>query len=296
MALTDNLLAYYRFDETSGTNVEDVHSDHDGTASRTNILNNAGGILGYKGVFSAGVADRVEIPNHADLRPTGNFSVQGWLKMSSSTTYHDLANSCSQYTGTGPSGFRLGVNMDDAHDHKAGFMIGNGATGSPPFVWSTTSVDDDAWHYLVGTWDGTYMKLYIDGTQEGGDVSGINAAYQTSNFPTIGVFHYNTSSYVCYMNGSVDEVAYWGRAITSTEVTTLWNDGTGYNILTPENPTINVSDSPTVTENVTAEAPAVNYNISTFDSAVVTEDKTVTIVAPNILFVRVGQREGVEIH
>ena len=41
MALTDNLQGYWKFDETTGVNVEDSSSDHDGTATRTNILNNS---------------------------------------------------------------------------------------------------------------------------------------------------------------------------------------------------------------------------------------------------------------
>jgi len=80
------------------------------------------------------------------------------------------------------------------------------------------------WYFIVATGDGFGMKLYLNGKIV---ASGGNAAvdYGTSGYPfRIGYGVLDTGSN--WFDGSIDEVAVWDRALTPSEVVTLYEKGT----------------------------------------------------------------------
>ena len=106
-------------------------------------------------------------------------------------------------------GYRLGLNQNGTPR----FQIENSnaieyaATGA-------TSVADGHWHYLVGTYNGSQVCLYVDGVAAG--------ACQTA-----GTIYYSTDLVAIgrdggaaggYFTGRIDEVAIYGRALTAAEV------------------------------------------------------------------------------
>ena len=52
MALTSNLLSYWKLDETSSTTVEDIHGTHDGTATSSAVMDASSGKLNYCAHFT----------------------------------------------------------------------------------------------------------------------------------------------------------------------------------------------------------------------------------------------------
>ena len=92
---------------------------------------------------------------------------------------------------------------------------------------STTTVTTGAWFHAVMTSDGTNLKLYINGSQEGSDTafpysigyeSGIYSKFQ------IGARGEDPTA---FFKGGIDEVGVWNRALTTTEITELYNAGSG---------------------------------------------------------------------
>lgn len=79
--------------------------------------------------------------------------------------------------------------------------------------------DDDAWHFLVVTLDGTNGHLYIDGT----DVSGAFSSLGPYIAGQITVGGWPLSGANFSFGGYVDEPAFWLRAITAAEVTAMWS-------------------------------------------------------------------------
>jgi concanavalin A-like lectin/glucanase superfamily protein len=74
--------------------------------------------------------------------------------------------------------------------------------GSPTTITSSASINDNAWHHVALTYDGSNMKLYIDGVEDGstpqsGNVdSGANATLKIGS----------TSSGTLVWNGGLDEI------------------------------------------------------------------------------------------
>jgi len=83
-------------------------------------------------------------------------------------------------------------------------------------VYSTQIVGDGSWHHIVGTNDGTYSRLYVDGYETGTAKTSAGIA-TTQDMLCIGNWAYVYSS-PRYLNGSVSNFKVYNRALTSNEI------------------------------------------------------------------------------
>jgi hypothetical protein len=79
------------------------------------------------------------------------------------------------------------------------------------------------WHYLVGTYDGTTARLYLDATLQATTLT--NYTPNPSQTLTIGM-NDNGSDYP--YNGTLDELALYNTPLTPTTITQHYNTGTGH--------------------------------------------------------------------
>ena len=91
---------------------------------------------------------------------------------------------------------------------------------------STTQFANNTWYHVVMTFGSNTVKLYINGSQEDtATFSNPNTNASNGNF-VIGRHSTDPSSYG-YYDGLLDDTGIWNRVITSSEVTSLYNSGTG---------------------------------------------------------------------
>lgn len=93
-------------------------------------------------------------------------------------------------------------------------------------ISSNTILNYNQWHHIAGTYDGTTMKMYIDGVLENAIES--NIQYIINNVPLmIGLFPYGYNdghgNEPNILNGMMDEVMVFNRALSETEIKTLYN-------------------------------------------------------------------------
>jgi hypothetical protein len=173
-----NLKGYWRFEDTSGTTVTDSGSySHPGTASRTQINGGAAGKFGYCGTFVAASTDKVTITDHADLKPTGAFSVGYWFK--TSTADGVIFQSYSANTN-------LAGIVFDISSTKLRLIIGRntGTTVTTDYkiLGGTAVVNDGNWHFGVATWTTTVMNIYLDGSLDATVAYTSAPGYAASNY------------------------------------------------------------------------------------------------------------------
>jgi hypothetical protein len=88
------------------------------------------------------------------------------------------------------------------------------------YILSSSTVQKDRWYHVVGTFDGTTGRLYVDGVLN-------SSAPQSSpltdrnNQVYIGRGISGTNSF----SGSIDEVRVYNRALSATEISALYNSG-----------------------------------------------------------------------
>jgi hypothetical protein len=88
---------------------------------------------------------------------------------------------------------------------------------------SSTDVNDGNWHHMAATFNGSEMRLYVDGSLES-NTSYVGVLPQNSYAVWIGR-NYSADSLVGYFNGSIDEVAIWNRSLPAKEVSNLYKRG-----------------------------------------------------------------------
>jgi hypothetical protein len=83
-----------------------------------------------------------------------------------------------------------------------------------------TSYADGAFHFAVCTYDGTTLTVYVDGTA----LNNIAASTPTdagTGTASIG----NDLAHTQTWNGTLDDARYYSRALSGTEVTSIYNSG-----------------------------------------------------------------------
>lgn len=116
---------------------------------------NAAGITSKNAVFFDGQdSSAVNVPVEANYDITTNLSVWAWIKVNS-------FSKASQSIVTKGDVFRLSRNASTNNLYFA-------CTKSSAFATTgSVNVNDGAWHHVVGTYDGSNVKLYVDGVQDG---------------------------------------------------------------------------------------------------------------------------------
>jgi len=207
--------AYYRFSSGAMT-VDSSGNSHTLTA----IAYPTDGTPKFGGSVGFGLDNLFTIVNHADFRPTGNFSISTWMKVAYPGVNQWIFQSYSQNPNM--AGIQLYVTTANKIALISAKNTGVTADVDYKLLTSTNSVADGNWHFITATWDGAKLHLYIDGAEEGTGVAWTNApAYAATNYVRIGCRNGAGSNQFAFL-GLVDDFAFWnGKALSAGEVTTL---------------------------------------------------------------------------
>ncbi len=85
-------------------------------------------------------------------------------------------------------------------------------------VQSSSSINDNSWHYVVYTGNASTQYLYVDGVLED---TGNEAAETSSDTFTMGYRAYGSTN----ANAKLDDVRFYNRVLSPTEVADLYNMG-----------------------------------------------------------------------
>ncbi len=146
---------------------------------------------------------------------TGNpaaFSVSCWVYLNTSQTSRIFL---SNYNGS--SNWAPGIS--DGSTNQIKFFLGGGNTLTSPTVLS-----NNTWYHAIFTHDGTTAKIYLNGntTPNASTVTALGyGAVATNNF--IGSLDGSSQK----LNGALAALGYWSKALSTAEVTSLYNSGAG---------------------------------------------------------------------
>jgi hypothetical protein len=196
----NGLVAFYRF--SGDANDESGHGIH-GTVTGGPIAgSDRFGKQGQAFSFD-GINDYVDVPDSRYLDVTSGLSVCAWIKPNDFPSDVNILNKWSD-DGAGDRGFVLGM-----HGTSVYFAVIDNAnvfdTGQMPI--------NTSWHFLVGTWDGLYLRIFLDGEQVFAHVTVGGFTNQRTNL-TIGNGFF----------GSIDDVRIYDRALSANQIRSLYGE------------------------------------------------------------------------
>jgi hypothetical protein len=222
MALIDNLTAYWTMDEASGTREDSTASNIDLTD--VNTVGSAAGIINNGADFEETNDEYFSVADGGGVDPSGAFSFSFWIK------YEELPSSgqddgwMGKWSSTGNQrSFAIG-GYNNAGTQQAYFLVtGDGSSNVGSF--SNSGISAGNWYHIVAIYSpSSYLDLYVNDTR----IQNVTSSVPASIFNSTAEFRiadYVTATTT--FDGVIDEVGYWSRAITSAEVTELYNGGAG---------------------------------------------------------------------
>ena len=260
--LTTNLLAYYKMEDAT-----DYFGSYNGTATSVTFssgngkVNNGGGFNGTSSYIDEG---------GATMPLSGDMSMVGWFNPSN-------VNSSYQFMwGKGSGSIPEGkVYLWGTNNHLVFY------TGSTPLDSGVTAVNG-TWYFVAVTVSGTTGKIYVNSTTP---TSGtVQRSSLTATHVSIGQ---ELGSGGQFAAGSIDEVGFWNKVLSTQEITDLYNGGSGQTMVSFTTHTQNITQSATgavalaqiktAIRSITQSA-AVTASISKIKTAVRSITQTVTSV------------------
>ena len=194
-------------------NANDKGGSYNGTASNLTYsqgyINDAGDFNGSNSYIYA--ANSVQ-------QPTKNFSASVWVYLNSNPSggYGIVGNFKS---GASP---QVGwVIARSSADTKFSFWADGTANSNGGKVVGTTVIQTGVWYHVVGTYDGTNVKIYVNGSLEN-SVAYSSTPGTTDQPLVIGRWYGNYNDY--YTDGQIDQVRIFSKALSASEVLTLFNE------------------------------------------------------------------------
>ncbi|MGH2895211.1 MAG: LamG domain-containing protein [Solirubrobacteraceae bacterium] len=205
----------WKLDEGSGTTVADSSgNDNDGALS--------GGVSWVSGVFGPaldfdGLSGQVKVDDNTALEPPKAVTVSAWFKHDGSPgTYRYIV--AKGGNGCIAASYGLYSGPDGGLQFYVSQHRGSVYARSPD---ARQRVWDGDWHLAVGTYDGSTVRLYVDGVQVGSGTSwpgSLEYLLPSSNDFYIGNY---PSCQPHRFLGAIDDVMVWRRALSAAEIKAL---------------------------------------------------------------------------
>lgn len=216
-ALNDELISYWNIDETSGTIINDAHSNNNCTVNSGVTINQAG-IRGRAASFTSTSGGLTTGKKASALGIGGSLSksVSIWIKPDASL---NGLNSCGIVDlGSRSNQQQFGIKYYGA----PAFWMFDSWYGTVRVGANDNKLADGEWHHIVVTYnsDGHKVRTYLDGQFVTEDATKTLNTGDTYGF-SIGIG--SQGKFV----GLIDEVGLWSRPLTDNEVNQLYNSGSG---------------------------------------------------------------------
>ena len=208
-----SLKGYWKFDGTDPTSAFNLVDN-----SISQVLGNAERDSGkfLNGINCDGVDDSVRT-NSLDSSKFKEYSVQGWVKIT------DLSDDFSTVVGTVNDGRTwLGVNSEGYFEFK---VYSGSKYYFSPITNDSVQPELGVWYNLAAIYSESNqkLKLYVNGTLVSEEIIDNPSIKSATNY-----------NYMCrgqngeYLNGTIDHISIWNRALTDDEIMYVFNKPKGF--------------------------------------------------------------------
>lgn len=204
------LVGHWTFDEIEGASLRDL-SPHGNHATLVRSPDQVPGRLGKALAFGSDRREFVRVPDSPSLSLTGPFTVAAWVKPAAWTGPAQRAVVEKWESSPGASrGYLLRMNVERRVRCLVADESGDvGPTGA-------TALPADAWTHIAGVYDGSSVRVYVNGRLDGSRrVSRVPA--DGASPLTIGCAPPEGNRF----EGAIDDVRIYSRALSDAEISEL---------------------------------------------------------------------------
>lgn len=221
MALDTNLVSYWKLDESSGNAADSVGSN---TLTNTNSATFATGKINNGADLERDSTQYFAGGDALDMN--GNFSISCWIKVESFSgtsrnvtlgKWNDTSNQRSYFLSIAANNLSL-------------FLSPDGALGLGGGQSDATTINTGAWYHVVVVFNYAAHTCiyYLNGSKVGNTKTHDATSIYNSTAPVRIGARFDSGGATDLFDGVIDEVGIWTRELSSTEVTSLYNSGNGF--------------------------------------------------------------------
>lgn len=223
-SLNTNLIAYWKFDEASGTRADSEPTGTPQDLSDSTTVPSTTGKISNGGAFEYDDAEYVSRADSADMSLAGgdqSFTVAAWVNLESKPAFAGGIVCKNSDAGNGTE-YNL---FWDADTDRFSFRIGNGSSSTTVPANTLGAPSLSTWYLLVAWHDGPGDTIYIQANNGAADpIAWVGGTQDAGTDLRIGAYSFNPGF---AFDGIIDEVGFWKRTLTVDERTELYNAGTG---------------------------------------------------------------------
>jgi hypothetical protein len=216
----DGLIGWWRGE---GNARDELGKNHGALSGEVNFVP---GQVGQAFHFD-GRPSSVDIPRSTELDPSQQVTVEFWINVASNNALYacqGLVTTDFYVAEISPCGPQAGVNFAVSSDSGQSFHHTSDPTATG------VKVARDEWHHVAGTYNGQMLQVYLDGKPEAQTAySGRISPMLSGSFLSIGSEDGRTNCPACrfarYFIGLIDEVSIYNRALTLSEIQSVFAAG-----------------------------------------------------------------------
>jgi len=205
----NGLIAWYPF---NGNANDESGNGNNGTNNGASLVQDRFGNIN-KALDFNGTSNYIDVADNNTLDLSSTFTISGW--------YNTTATNANLYTLVGKSRDIIG---------GTGYLLAYGIPSSTLSLnWGPnitlnipSAIYNSGWHFMVGTSDGSDIKIYMDSVMIQSMSTSPNLINSTASL-NIGR---ENSILGRYFLGKLDDIGIWNRALTQAEITKLYGSNT----------------------------------------------------------------------
>jgi len=211
-----NLVADLKLNENTGT----IATDNSGNVNTGTLTNSPTWTTGKIGSALNFTDSYVNIPSSTSLNTiTGAITLSSWIKASANTANSTIIERWLYGTGVNQRSFILYVGSNGT----ISFGLSNdGTSANAKWLTTTATITRDVWTYVTATFDGTTMKIYLNGALSTSVAAGFSTIFVPTGNVHIGKWQTTATTWTLPFIGAIDEAKVYNKALSLSEIQALY--------------------------------------------------------------------------
>ena len=214
---SNGLIGWWPF---NGNANDESGNGHDGVVNNVNLTFDRKGISNSAYTFN-GTSSYINISRQTQLNGAAG-TINAWIKSSS------LLSSQAVIFGQSNGRPQLVVEAERSTSPNKAAIDWKASDGTFPSAFSTSDIDNGNWMMVTGIYGQNFLKIYVNGTLEDSVSTNLNQDNCSTDDIQIGGFYSvsancgNVVGLSQMFNGLIDDVGFWDRPLTNTEIQNLY--------------------------------------------------------------------------